>query len=97
MKKVLISLFAFCAFAMVSCGNAEVDKIGQLVVEATTATAAATSPEEVAKIATDLNAEMAKIEAEAGGKLTFGKNVDAVLAEYEKAAKAKLAEFGVEL
>lgn len=94
MKKIL-SLIVLCAFLMVSCGNSEIDKINQLVVEATEQTKAAKSYEEVAEIAINLQAEMEKITAESGEKLTFGKNVDDALAKYEEAAAAKLAEFGI--
>ncbi|MFI3248690.1 MAG: hypothetical protein R3Y39_06125 [Rikenellaceae bacterium] len=98
MKEIFLSLALFCASFMVSCGgNAEVDKINQLVVEATEQTKAATSSQEVAKIAAELQAEMDKITAEAGDKLTFGKSVDEALAKYQEAAAAKLAEFGIEL
>lgn len=81
---------------LTSCGNAEMDKINQLVIEATIKTEAATSPEEVGKIATDLQAAMEKIEAESGEKISFGKSVDEALDKYQKAAAAKLAEFGIE-
>ncbi|MFI3333377.1 MAG: hypothetical protein SNI51_06525 [Rikenellaceae bacterium] len=97
MKKIFLSLIVVCACFMVACGSAEIDKINQLVVEATEQTKAATTPEEVATIANNLQAEMDKIAAEAGDKLTFGQDVDTALAEYQAAAAAKLAEFGIEL
>lgn len=93
MKKILLSLAVLCACLMVACGNAEVDKINELVVSATEQTLAATSFEEIAAIAMNLEAEMAKIEAEAGEKLTLGKDVDEALAAYQQAAAAKIAEF----
>lgn len=97
MKKILISLFVLCACMMVSCGNSEVDKINQLVIEATEQTKAATSYEQVAEIAQALQDAMDQIEAESGSKIAVGKSVDESLAKYQAAAEAKLAEFGIEL
>ncbi len=82
---------------MVSCGNAEVDKINELVVKATENTQKAESAQQVADIATALQKAMDEITAESGDKLTLGKNVDEALVKYQEAAKAKLAEFGVEM
>ncbi|MFR9603603.1 MAG: hypothetical protein SNG02_07000 [Rikenellaceae bacterium] len=97
MKKFFLSLSLLCACMMVSCGNAEVDKINELVIEATEQTAAATTPDEVAQIATELQAEMDKIGSESGEKISFGKNADESLAKYQEVVKAKLAEFGIGL
>ncbi|MFI3330639.1 MAG: hypothetical protein R3Y38_02420 [Rikenellaceae bacterium] len=97
MKKILLSLVVLCASIMVSCGNAEVDKINELVAAATEQTAAATTVQEVIVIANNLQAQMEKIAAESGDKLSFGKNADAALAKYQEAATAKLAEFGLNL
>lgn len=97
MKKITLSLVVFCASLMVACGNAEVDKINQLVKEATEQTKSAKSSQEVAAIAFKLQTEMDEISKESGNKVSFGKSVDETLAKYQKAAEAKLAEFGVEL
>ncbi|MFR9649270.1 MAG: hypothetical protein SNJ33_04680 [Rikenellaceae bacterium] len=98
MKKIQLALIALCAAVVVACGgNAAVDKINQLVLDATEQTQAAESIEEVAQIAASLQEEMDKITAEAGDKLTLGKSVDESLAKYQEAAKAKLGEFGIEL
>lgn len=97
MKKIFLSLIVLCATLMVACGNTEVEKINQLVVEATEKTKNAESAQEVAEIATTLQAEMDEIAAKSGEKLSFGKNVDDALAKYQEAAAAKLAEFGIGL
>ncbi len=97
MKRYLLSLIVCFASLMVACGNAEVDKINELVVEATELTKAAQSSQEVAEIAAMLQTKMDEITAVAGNKISFGKSVDEALAKYQEAAKAKLAEFGVVL
>ncbi|MFR9524440.1 MAG: hypothetical protein SNH94_07700 [Rikenellaceae bacterium] len=97
MKKIILSFAVLCAGLMVACGNAEIDKINQLIVEATEQTLAAESSEEVAQIATTLQEEMEKIAAEAGDKFSIGKSVEEALTAYQEAAAAKLAEFGIEL
>lgn len=97
MKRILLAFVVLCAAFMVACGNSAVDKINQLVVEATEQTKAAESAQEVADIAMNLQAEMDKITAESGEKVSFGKSVDDALAKYQEAAAAKLAEFGLEL
>ncbi len=96
MKKILLSFVVMCAGLMVSCGNAEIDKINQLVIDATEQTLAAESPDQVVEIALELQGEMEKITAESGDELSFGKSVDEALAKYQEAAAAKLAEFGIE-
>ncbi|MFI3324115.1 MAG: hypothetical protein SNI45_03050 [Rikenellaceae bacterium] len=95
MKKILLSFVVMCAGLMVSCGNAEVNKINQLVIDATEQTMAAESPEQVVQIALTLQDEMDKIAAEAGDEVSLGKSVDEALEKYQEAAAAKLAEFGI--
>lgn len=97
MKKILISLIVLGAGLIVACGNAEIDKINQLVATATEQTAAAISSQEVAQIAITLQEEMDKIAESAGEKISFGKSVDEALTKYQEVAKEKLAEFGIEL
>lgn len=97
MKKIIFSLMVLCATLLVSCGNSEVEKIKQLVVDATEQTMAAESAEEVAQIAMGLQAAMEEIAAESGNKLTIGKGVESELLQYQEAAQAKLAEFGLEM
>ncbi|MFR9534691.1 MAG: hypothetical protein SNG49_07610 [Rikenellaceae bacterium] len=97
MKKFYLSLVVACACLMVACGNAEIDKIQELVVEATEQTKAAKSAEEVGEIANELQEAMDQIAAESGDKLTFGKDVDEALTEYQKVSAAKLKEFGIEV
>ncbi len=97
MKKFLFLLLVSCAFFTTACGNAEVDKINSLIIEATQQTENAKSPEDVATIAITLQAEMDKIDAEAGSKLSVGKSVQEALTKYQQTAAAKLAEFGIEM
>lgn len=96
MKKIVLSMIALCASLMISCGNSEIDKINDLIVEATKQTKTAETAQKVAEIATNLQAEMDKITAESGNKITFGKDVEKVLAEYQKAAQEALKSMGIE-
>ncbi len=97
MKKIVFLLFASCAILITACGNAEVDKINKLIIEATEKTMSVDSAQDVADIATTLQEEMDKIAAEAGSKISFGKDVNDALTKYQEAAAAKLAEFGIEM
>lgn len=97
MKNFTLTLIALCACFMVACGNAEVNEINQLVEEATEMTMEATSAMEVGQIAADLQAEMDRITAESGDKVTFGKSVEEALVAYQEAVAVKLQEFGVEM
>lgn len=95
MKKFYLALIVLCASLMASCGNSEIDKINQLIEDATEQTAAATSAQEIVEIAQNLDVEMAKITEASGDQLTIGKNADAALAKYQEVVTAKLAEFGM--
>lgn len=82
---------------MIACGDAAIEEISKLVVEATEKTMAAESPLEVMTVAVKLQEDVEKISKESGNKIFFGKSVDAVLESYKEVTAAKLAEFGLEL
>ncbi len=96
MKKIILSLVALCAVALVSCGGKAMGEIENAVKAAIEQTQAATSIQEVGAAGLQLEAEMQRIQAEAGDGFAFTGEANKLIEEYQKTAEAKLAELGVQ-